>query len=399
MKLKTFQAKTMAEALDKVKRQLGRDAVILHTRTLRCGGLFGVGGRPMVEITAARCAGDLPRYAGVGKLHATSSSVAAPSNEAESPATPCAVSTDAPGPTDVSPLNAELQAIKAMVHDLVRETRRSHPPALPEQLFDTYLALVENEVSEELAQQFVSRLQTELGPDRLGDPTAVRRQLATYVESLLPTAGPVKLTAGPGPTLIALVGPTGVGKTTTIAKLAANFRLREDRKVGLITIDTYRIAAVEQLRTYAQIINVPLEVVTSPAQLEVALERLSGCEVVLIDTTGRSQNDQIRVNELKCFLDQAKPHEVHLVLSSTSGRQVLDRVVERFSGLGIDRVIFTKLDEAVGFGVMLSSLQKAGARMSYLTTGQDVPDDIEVCRPSRVADLILGSPEKTGSNS
>ena len=291
---------------------------------------------------------------------------------------------------EISALSAELGAVKSLVGDLVRETRRSLKPSLPEQLFENYLHLVENQVSEEIAQQLVVRVRQELDAGQLSDPAAVRRKLASFVESLLPTAGPIQLPALAGATVIALVGPTGVGKTTTIAKLAANFRLRENRSVGLITVDTYRIAAVEQLRTYAQIINVPLEVVMTPAQLPGALQRLRESDVVLIDTAGRSQTDAIRMSELKCYLDQAKPHETHLVLSGTSSQQIVDEVLERFGVLGIDRVIFTKLDEAIGFGVILNSLQEAGARLSYVTTGQDVPDDIEVGDASRMAGLIVG---------
>ena len=379
----------MAAALEQVKRHLGRDAVILHTRTFTKGGLFGVGGRPVVEITAARSAADLPRYAGPVKMPAKSGVPDVQADGAAPSMTPTATSTVAPAN---SALGAELETIKSLVRDLVRETRRSLQPSLPKQLFEGYLRLVESQVSEEIAQQVVVRVRDELEAAELSDPAAVRRKLAAYLESLLPTAGPIKLPSLPGPAIIALVGPTGVGKTTTIAKLAANFRLRENRTVGLITIDTYRIAAVEQLRIYAQIINVPLEVVMTPAQLPGALERLGGTDVVLIDTAGRSQNDAIRMSELKCYLDQAKPHEVHLVLSGTSSQQLVDEVLERFSVLGIDRVIFTKLDEAIGFGVILNSLQEAGARLSYVTTGQDVPDDIEVGNASRVVDLILGAP-------
>jgi len=393
MKLKTFQAKTMAAALEQVKRQLGRDAVILHTRTFTRGGLFGWGGRPMVEITAARSVADLPRYADQSRVSTRSGRP----NGKTIPAAPTTSATAAPRVApEVSELTAELGAVKSLVRDLVRETRRSLQPSLPEQLFESYLHLVENQVSEEIARQLVERVRDELDQTKLRDPAAVRRKLAAYVEALLPTTGPIVLPSLPGPNVIALVGPTGVGKTTTIAKLAANFHLRENRSVGLITIDTYRIAAVEQLRTYAQIINVPLEVVLTPAQLPGALERLRGCDVVLIDTAGRSQNDTIRLNELRCYLEQAKPHVVHLELSGTSSQQFVDEVLERFSTLGVDRVIFTKLDEAIGFGVILNSLQQAGARLSYVTTGQDVPDDIEVGDASRVAGLILGEKLRSG---
>jgi len=110
---------------------------------------------------------------------------------------------------------------------------------------------------------------------------------------------------------------------------------------------------------------------------------------VLIDTAGRSQNDPLRMTELRAYLEQARPHEVHLVLSGTSSQQVIDQILERYSDLGVNRVIFTKLDEAVGFGVILTSLQKAAVQLSYLTTGQDVPEDIEVGRASRVAELVL----------
>jgi flagellar biosynthesis protein FlhF len=387
MKLKTFQARTMAKALAQVKRHLGRDAVILHTRTFTKGGLFGWGGHPMVEITAARHTSGVPVYDPAGRTSGKPASQDAKADGAASSMAPTA----AANPTsDNAELTAEVGALKSLVHQLVRETRRWRAPSLPEGLFDAYLRLVQGRVSDELARQLVSEVARELGESEVRDPVAVRRRLAQYLESMLPTGGPIQLAPGPGPTVIALVGPTGVGKTTTIAKLAANSHLRQHRKVGLITVDTYRIAAVEQLRTYAQIINVPLEVVLTPAQLAAALERLSDRDLILIDTAGRSQNDPLRMNELRCYLEQAKPHEIHLVLASTASQRVVDQVLERFGHLGVDRVIFTKLDEAVGFGVILTSLQKAGARLSYVTTGQDVPDDIEVGQVTRLAELMLG---------
>jgi len=187
-----------------------------------------------------------------------------------------------------------------------------------------------------------------------------------------------------------LVGATGVGKTTTLAKLAAQFRIKEGKKVGLITIDTYRIAAVEQLRTYARIIDTPLEVVLTPQELRLAIERLADCDIILVDTAGRSQFDAPKLDELRAFLKAADPRETHLVLSATSSRAVLQKSIELFSGLGVNRVLFTKLDEAVGIGTLLAAVHKLDVKMSYITTGQDVPNDIEVGDGRRLAEMILG---------
>jgi flagellar biosynthesis protein FlhF len=217
----------------------------------------------------------------------------------------------------------------------------------------------------------------------------VRAFLRSRVEAMLPTAGPIAVRDDGQPTVVALVGPTGVGKTTTIAKLAANFCLREQRRVGLITIDTYRIAAVEQLKTYAQIIDVPLKVVTSPDELRSAVTEMADRNVIFIDTAGRSQRDAIKVKELKGYFAAVRPSEVHLVLAGTSSATVLAQAAERFSEIGIDRVIFTKLDEAVGFGVILSCLDKVEAKLSYVTTGQDVPNDIMVSKGRDLARRIL----------
>ena len=202
-----------------------------------------------------------------------------------------------------------------------------------------------------------------------------------------------RATTGTGCRSICLIGPTGVGKTTTIAKLAAAFKLRQKQKVGLITIDTYRIAAVDQLRTYANIIGVPLKVVLTPTELVAAMKEMGDCDTVLIDTAGRSHTDQLKLNELTQFIAAGKPSEVHLVLSSTTTQEAIEAAVERFSAVRVDpapQIIFTKLDEAVSFGVLLNVARIAARSLSYLTTGQDVPDNIEVGQPRRLARLILG---------
>ena len=192
---------------------------------------------------------------------------------------------------------------------------------------------------------------------------------------------------------IALIGPTGVGKTTTVAKLAASYKLRHGRRVGLITSDTYRIAAVDQLRMYADIIGVPLKVATTPDDMVTAVEAFRDYDVILIDSAGRSQRDRQRISELAALMDAARPHETHLVLAGNGNENVLIEAVESFGAANPNRVIFTKLDEAVNFGVLLNVARRVPLKLSYVTTGQEVPDHIEAGRPDRIARLILEGPQ------
>jgi flagellar biosynthesis protein FlhF len=190
--------------------------------------------------------------------------------------------------------------------------------------------------------------------------------------------------------VIVLIGPTGVGKTTTIAKLAARFKLAQQKQVGLITIDTYRIAAVDQLKTYAQILEVPLRTVLRPGELDEALAAMAGLDVVLLDTAGRSPADAPRLRQMKTFLDAARPDEVHLVVSATAGRACAQRVLESFALLGANRWILSKLDEGETFGIAMNVAAATKTPLSFITTGQEVPDDIAAPSPGKLADLIVG---------
>jgi flagellar biosynthesis protein FlhF len=235
----------------------------------------------------------------------------------------------------------------------------------------------------------VERVRREMPARDLLDAMLVKAHLARTIEDEIHVSPP--LDAMPSRRrVVALVGPTGVGKTTTIAKLAANFRLREKRKVGLITVDTYRIAAVEQLRTYADIIDLPMAVVSTPREMREAVTRMSDLEIVLMDTAGRSPRDEVKIQELRTMLIESKADEVHLVLSAVGGAAALRRTAEQFAPAGATALLLTKLDEATSLGNVLPLLRSCKLPLSYLTDGQNVPDDIALADPRRLTRLILG---------
>jgi flagellar biosynthesis protein FlhF len=405
MNLQTFKASTMAEALGQVKHVMGHDAVILHTRTYHTRYMLGLRRREIVEITAGRGTGLRPRRPAnqrpAAQNHAAlDQPVFPPRALVAASAQPTTVVRDpvangrsileqpAAGTAVMLNLTQEMATLKGMVKDLKRQQQA---PQVPEELFDYYLELVQNQVAEELAGDIVKTLQKTLRPEHLQQRDFVREKLAEQVEKLLPTSGPIVRTKTVGPHVVALIGPTGVGKTTTLAKLAANLKLREKHRVGLITLDTYRIAAVDQLKKYADIIGSPLRVVGNTEDLKEAIAQMSDCDFVLIDTAGRSPNDALKLSELKGLLDSIKPDEVHLVISSTASQPSVELAVAKFSDVRVDKIIFTKIDEAAHVGTVLNVIRKVNKSLSYITTGQDVPDDIEVGRGRRLAQLILGN--------
>jgi len=456
MTLRTYRAPTIGEALAQVKKELGKDAVILHTKSYRAGSILGFFGKPMVELTASVGVNvvnplDLRRRsaaaasaltpdspvptpkrtpaAALARAYAAPSGVepgaarATAGGPAASTATPPAPALPAPSVTcEVDPrvavaranaecsgggslspdLQEELAAIKCMVAQVLQSSARSAggasgslacpSPAMPEALLKYYLRLIQNDVSREIADRVASAIRDELTPAELADDSIVRQSVLRHVESLIPADGQVAAPpagAAGGPFVLALVGPTGVGKTTTIAKLAAAYRLRHGKRVALITSDTYRIAAVEQLRTYASIIGVPLHVAHAPEQMRECVAACADCDVVLIDTAGRSPGDTGRLDELRAFMEAARPDQVHLVLASVGSEAALMRTATQFACVGPSRVIFTKLDEAASLGVLINVATRLSAKLSFVTTGQEVPDDIEPGRADRLARLIL----------
>ena len=291
--------------------------------------------------------------------------------------------------------DGELEAIRATVGRVIEtESLPSSAPASSnnDNLTEAYSNLIAQELSRDLADGLVQEIARDLPEAELGRPEAVREAVLDRLAQLVPTA---EFTSTPEPVdgrpwTIAFVGPTGVGKTTTLAKVASTLALRQGRKVGLVTADTYRVAAVDQLRTYAEILATPLAVANGAEEMTSALQELSDCEIVLVDTPGRSQNDADRLVELRSIIDVANPHEIHLVLSSTASERVLMREAEAFADLRPDRIVLTKLDEAVSFGMLVSVVRRIGRRLSWVTTGQEVPADIETATGRRIADMMLG---------
>lgn len=440
MSLRTYRARTVGDALVEIKRDLGADAVILHTRHTRAGGVLGWLSKPVVEITATSASNlspkrerssespTTPRMAMNGSFAPSGAALAerlrsaygqSTSNGATAVAAPdieptgedrarvdpvsngraiaAALATRATiAPVDnraVAALEGELASIKSLVNQVLSRTTGSAAPVAPELLQRRYMRMLDADVASDIADEVIAMVRDDLSREELTQDIVVHaaalRHLASYIGVADDGAALRPRKPDEPPRRIALVGPTGVGKTTTIAKLAASHKLKHGLKVGLVTADTYRIAAVDQLRTYANIIGLPLKVALTPPEMAAACDSLHDCDLILLDTAGRAPGDADRLDELRAMLAAAKPHETHLVLSSVASEKVMLRTAEQFALVGPNRVIFTKLDEAVNFGAIVNVARRIDATISYLTTGQEVPDRIERCRADRVARLIL----------
>lgn len=288
-----------------------------------------------------------------------------------------------------SEISGRLDALQKMVESLTRTAHFRGKEEVPPELFEIYTRLIDADIEDDLARELIFSLRQNCSTDQLQDAAASNALMTALVEKDIRIANPIRPQSGRRK-VVALVGPTGVGKTTTIAKLAANFRLRDGVKMGLVTVDTYRIAAVEQLRTYAEIIDLPMKVVTSPQDMRRALDELSGLDLVLIDTAGRSPRDELKIQELKQMLAEASVDEVHLVMSLTASVKSIRMTCDQFKAVNPTALVLTKLDEAAGMGSLLSVAREVRLPFSYLTTGQDVPEDIEPAHASRIARLVLG---------
>ncbi|HLC41352.1 MAG TPA: flagellar GTP-binding protein [Methylomirabilota bacterium] len=279
-----------------------------------------------------------------------------------------------------------MSQIKDLLNRLLTLRRFDGLQSLPRPLVDLYEQLISHDLLDPLAYELVSGLHDELD-GRQPDHDELQKGLSQRLSQMIRTSGSVD--AGLPGRVIAFVGPTGVGKTTTIAKLAAHHRVVARRNVAILTVDTYRIGAVEQLKTYAEILDVPCEVALTPGDITAALSRHSTADLIFLDTTGRSPKKEMAIAELRPFLGAARPDETHLLLGATGKSADLLEAVQAYRALGVDRLGFTKLDETGSYGPLFNVTYLADLPVWYLTTGQEVPDDIEEARPERIAQLVL----------
>ncbi len=378
MQIRKFRAANIHDALSQVLAELGPEASVLQTRDVRVGGMFGFGRREEIEVTASLEVNVPSRVPQLLPVSIEEPIYTAP-------------------PQAIDDVGIDLARLALPAGDDASQDEPESIVAPPEQsalvlprrpaseaAFQLFAELIEAGLPDELARELLERAECK-GRD---DYASLRGATRELIQRMIRTTGPIP-TSGGQQRLVALVGPTGVGKTTTIAKLAANFRLREKRRVGLITVDTYRIAAVEQLRTYADIIDLPMEVVSSPRQTKGAIAKLGDVDLILMDTAGRSPRDEVKIQELKLILAEAEADEVHLVLSSVSSAANLSRTVERFRPVGLSSLLFTKLDESAMLGHLLAVIDDCRLPLSYVTHGQNVPDDIEAAAAEKLATEML----------
>ncbi len=408
MKIKKFKAGSVKEALLLVKSDLGPQAVILGTKKLG-SGLFG---SQQVEVTAAI---DENAYARPDETELEAASMPIKSVSTYSPRKiregaerggttvlertqketihkpdlsfdrPASPMSETEG---FASLRSDLDKMRSAVYSIA-EKGLPATDNLPAGLKAVKITLEQNEVAPVHIEALMDQIKKEHTQDQIGNELWMRRSLFRRVESVMSVSGQIKKGEGRA-RRIALVGPTGVGKTTTIAKLAAHFKLKENLNVALIAADNYRMAAIEQLQQFAEIAGIPLETVFTDSEMHQALVKFSNYDIVFIDTAGRSQRNIEHMNDLRRTLMAAEADEVHLTVSVTTKMKDLRLIEKKYSEIGYNRLVFTKLDETLSFGTIYNMLRESGKPVSYLSTGQNIPDDINLANSKSLANLIVG---------
>ena len=430
MNIKTYQTESVPQALELIKKDLGPNAIILDTKRTQKRKFLGLIPTFAYTITAAseansrkgvreekatetyESASTAPVEEKVDSANGRDTNGSHPSTSIPQPSSSNGKAGSTSGlPAQISALSSEIQDLKAMVgcksplsvppsllflrDDLMREHfRRLTADAIDDnfnwQSGQIILEEFQRLYGEGLEEHVISSL-LYLATRDLTPEDDARSQLRRCLNGALakmirtsPLAGWPENKRG-----AVFLGPTGTGKTTTLAKLAATLVLGERKKVQVITLDTYRIAAAEQLKTYCDIIGVPLQVVSSVAELGQAVADCQKHSRILIDTAGRSHKQVDELGDLASYLCSSQDLEKHLVLSATTKSEDVRQIIRSFEAFVPDKLVFTKLDETSTYGVIINELIRTGKSLSYMTNGQTVPDDLLIPTPTSVADLLV----------
>ena len=427
MRIKKYVAKSMREALVQVKEELGENALIL-----KHGKVPKMFGPDEIEVTAAiDDEAPPPKASAFAPLH-VSGGVEPAMPEAPEPAFPAppnvrpyvpprvssygdAGPSRQPGPPptrsfpstkrgldEISEIKADVNELKDLVKTILTTAvapasgasgaKGGGPDtALPGDVtaatdsgWDAFVRrLTDSEVKPDIARKLVNSIR---GGSQVTD-AELERKLEEALSAQFPVSGPLKFKKG-APFTVAFVGPTGSGKTATLAKLAAHCCFK-GKKISIITADTYRIAAIEQIRTFADIVNVALQVVFSPDDIPAAIAACDGSDAVFVDTAGRSQRNREHMEELRILMDVLRPDETHLVLSATTKESDLLDMVNNYRNIRVNRLLFTKLDETARLGNIFNVVSELGIPVSYFTVGQSVPDDIELAQAGKFVKRLM----------
>lgn len=395
MIIKKFQANTETEAIMLAKEELGKDAIVMNIKTITPKGIYKLFRNPTVEITAAMDdsnPGSTEKNEPVAQIASSTFNAYVKDNLSDI----LKDDKEYSAPIESTAIEEKLNNLQELLEKQLNESRMEQKT---EDKVDSdknyslinlvYNQLLRNEVDEKFVNQILNEIESKYKKD-----TTLDNILASvYQKVILKLGQPKVIELDENKTkFIFFIGPTGVGKTTTIAKIASTLKLNNKAKVALITSDTYRIAAVEQLRTYANILSVPMQVIYTPEEMETAREDFKDYDVVLVDTAGRSHKCIEQRDDLEKLIHTVdeEVREVYLVMSATTKYADLVKITESYSGITNYRVIFTKLDETGSIGNILNIRMLTGADLSYTTCGQNVPDDIGKLDTQETAKQLLG---------
>ncbi|NMH74903.1 flagellar biosynthesis protein FlhF [Bacillus sp. RO2] len=363
MKVKKYKAENMQQAMQLVRLELGDDAVILNSKAVKTSRFFGLLSKKGVEVIAA--VDEEPSNQMVKTKNATMRPKTEMRDSKETISSPTSK-------VEQDKLFDSIQEMKKMMKSLTKEKQRD--PLLPDFFFQLEEKLLKTDINVVQVEEIMDRLHEKWLENR----TLSYKSMLELVEAeVFQSLEEVSFDHNPyKKKFICLVGPTGVGKTTTLAKLAANAALKKGKSIGFITTDTYRIAAIEQLKTYASILEAPIEVCYSAEDFSAAKNKLSHLDVVFIDTAGRNFLNERFVEELKEVLHFKEEMTTFLVLSLTSKLSDMKKITDQFWNVGIHQFIFTKKDETTSVSSMyeISRVYKKGA--AFVTDGQNVPEDL-----------------------